>query len=562
MKRFIFLLLLSLAFPLHAMAQEAFTIEDFYTDLTLQPDSSMQVFESIAVNFTAQRHGIFRDIPTKDFKISKVSVTRADGSPWNFKTSSISGGKRIQIGDANVLITGPQTYNIKYHASNGVLFLEDHDEVYWNTTGSLWPTTIAQAAATVHLPPQLSGQNLTFRCFTGAYGSTAEDCTYSQNGDSITFAARSSLGIEEGLTIVIGFPKGLLQPPPKTFLELLAESKVVRGLWALLMLMIFAEPVYRYIKSGRDPKGRTTIIAEYEAPEGMTPAEVGTLIDERADVKDLMASIVDLAVRGYIQIKVLPKALGLLFKEDDYELIKTDTPKKGDKGLNNFEEQLMADLFGAGSAVTISGLKNKFYTHLGPLYKKLYTTMVGKEFFPQDPTTVRLVYFLKGMGLMIFGGFLMSWEIAFWGTAYAAGVLGAGILTLILSFFMPRKTLKGVLVKEKILGFKLYLETAEKDRLKFQETENTFYTFLPFAMVLGVVDNWTAAFAPILKTPPSFYVGSSGSFRADSFVSDLSHISGRLESNLKSQPSSRGGGGGMGGGFSGGGFGGGGGGSW
>jgi len=122
------------------------------------------------------------------------------------------------------------------------------------------------------------------------------------------------------------------------------------GLALILFILAAFEPVITYIRKGRDPKGRGTIIPEYEAPDHLRPAELGTLVDERADLRDLSSSIVDLAVRGYLKIKVLPKALGLLFKEDDYELIRTDKPRPMDPGLTEFEQKYMKAIFDQGTS--------------------------------------------------------------------------------------------------------------------------------------------------------------------------------------------------------------------
>jgi uncharacterized membrane protein len=137
-------------------------------------------------------------------------------------------------------------------------------------------------------------------------------------------------------------------------------------------------------------------------------------------------------------------------------------------------------------------------------------------------------------------------------------------LTLILSPFMPKKTDKGRLAYEHILGFKLYLETAERDRVKFQEKEHLFYEFLPYAMTFKIADKWSKAFAGIYKNPPDWYMGAgTGIFDPVEFSHHLSDLSSQMSRTLASTPQSSGSGGsGFSGGYSGGGFGGGGGGSW
>jgi uncharacterized membrane protein len=127
---------------------------------------------------------------------------------------------------------------------------------------------------------------------------------------------------------------------------------------------------------------------------------------------------------------------------------------------------------------------------------------------------------------------------------------------------MPQKTDNGMRAYEHILGFKLYLKTAEKDRIHFQEKEHLFYKFLPYAMTLGIAKKWSRTFGDIFKNPPNWYEGEKGDFHLPVFVSSLNSVSSQIKSTFASRPSSSGGGSGFSGGFSGGGFGGGGGGSW
>jgi uncharacterized membrane protein len=127
---------------------------------------------------------------------------------------------------------------------------------------------------------------------------------------------------------------------------------------------------------------------------------------------------------------------------------------------------------------------------------------------------------------------------------------------------MPAKTGQGVLVHEKIEGFRRYLSVAEKDRLEFhnapEKTPELFDRFLPYAIALGVEDKWAEQFKDLELPERDWYTGSPGTaFTAAALVSDLSSFTGDVSAAAAPKSS-----GSSGGGFSGGGFGGGGGGSW
>ncbi len=471
--------------------------------------------------------------------------------------------------------------------------------------------------------------NLQFKCFTGQVYSGSEDCTYEYDAETnvVTFKADQSLPAYNGLTIVVGMPPNTLERPAglqilskpadadvyineqKTcvtdcFLDYLEPGRygielkkfgyktpeihtvnLVAGGYAiesfdlkkyfwldlltfllvLLAAAVVLEPVYTFWKNGRDPEGRGSIPPQYDSPDDLSPAEMGTLVDERVHMHDLTAAIVDLCVRGYLKIKVLPDAKGWIFKSDDYELIRLDKPKPGDRGLSTFEKNFIASIFGTKKHKKISSLQNKFYKELPSLKKSLYKSLVEKGYFPKSPNKIRSNHSIKGFVMIFAGFFALMFEGAFFQTNFSLLLVINGFLSLVFSPFMPRKTRKGVLAREHILGFKDYLETAEKHRLQFQEKEHIFYEFLPYAMTLKIADKWSKAFKDIFDKPPEWYEGAGkGQFQPISFVHNLSVVQGCMNNAFSSHPSSSGSGGSGfgGGGFSGGGFGGGGGGSW
>jgi uncharacterized membrane protein len=472
-------------------------------------------------------------------------------------------------------------------------------------------------------------EGLKFICYTGAYMSSEQDCkyVYDENLNTVTFTANSLLPEYSGMTVAVWMPVGTFKKPstlevktvpanssvwlngnyacdtdctrddlvpgeynvevtkfgyttPENQKIVLAEGvsqlasfdlkiawwySLMKILLAVLGFAIAFEPIITFYRKGRDPRGRGTIVPQYEAPDELSPAEMGTLYDEKADIKDIIAAIIDLCVRGYLTIKVLPKAEGLIFKQDDYELQKTDKPKPGDKGLSKFETKLLDAIFSSAKTKKISDLKNKFYTHLPDLTSELYDGLVDKGYFPKNPNSTRGLYLVKGIVFIFISFWVIPFLIFLVGGFLPYSLAINGFLSLVFFSYMPKKTTKGVEAYEHILGFKTYIETAEKDRLKFQENENTFYKILPFAMTLNVADKWSNAFKNVFKQPPNWYQGGgTGPFHPNDFVHHLGSVSSSMSSTFRSQPSSSGhsGGGGFSGGSSGGGGGGGGGGSW
>ncbi|NWG04755.1 MAG: DUF2207 domain-containing protein [Syntrophaceae bacterium] len=564
---------LNLTSPSPAIAQY-FTINKFHSDIMINEDSSIVVKERIDVEFHQSRHGIYREIPFQyQDEFGKVittptrvfSVTDESGKSWKYQVKKEGHLVNIRIGDAKRYVKGNQTYVITYKVENVVLFFNDHDELYWNVTGNYWKAPIKEATASVSLTIKDKSKNLMVIGYEGGYGSKVE-CGYEAYDNSGKFFTKRSLNMGEGLTIVFGWDKGLVFPPSSWKKFLWAIN--LRENWIFLLpIFSFLYMANRWYRKGRDPKVRESVTVMYEPPKfdnmPLSPGEVGALVDEKLDPRDITSTIVGLAVKGYIQIEETKKE-GLIFDRSDYYLQKVKAP---DSNLNLFEMELMKSLFpGDLPGVLVSSLKNKFYTNLDFLKKTLYGELVRKKYFLTSPEQVTKSYLVSGFLIMIFGGlifgFLMSSSIAKVILAWAL----TGLPILGFARFMPVKTRAGSSAYIDILGFQEFMNRAEKDKLERMGDKNLFTKFLPYAMALGVVDNWAKAFEGIYQEPPNWYVSPTGfrTFSPSAFTHSLNAVTSNLGSAMFSAPRSSGGGGGGfgGGGFSGGGFGGGGGGSW
>lgn len=575
--RFLFAVLvfsLNLIFFTSPAFAQFFTINQFHSDVMIDEDSSVIVKETIRVEFHQSRHGIYREIPfqyrdefgrTITTPIRVLSVTDESGKSWKYRVRKAGPVIDIRIGDAKQYVRGNQTYVITYEVENVILFFDGHDELYWNVTGNYWKAPINEASATVSLITKKKSRNLMAAGYEGGYGSK-EECGFETYDNSGKFFTKRSLRMGEGLTIAFGWDKGIVSPP----------SSWKKFLWAMNLgeNWVFLLPIFsflymgnRWYRKGRDPRVRESITVMYEPPkvgnQPLTPAEVGTLIDEKLDPRDISSTIVGLAVKGYIKIEET-KREGMIFDKTDYYLKKVKTY---DSNLSPFEIELMKDLFPAEMPGTlVSDLKNKFYTNLGVLKKLLYGELIRKKCFLSSPEKVRNSYIAAGIVVLVFATLAFLFLVpSSGGKSFIAGLL-TGIPILAFAKFMPAKTRTGASAYMDILGFQEFLNRAEKDRLERMKDMNLFSKFLPYAIALNVADNWAKAFEGIYQEPPDWYVSSGGfrTFTPYAFTHSLNSVTSDLSSAMFSAPRSSGGGGGGfgGGGSSGGGFGGGGGGSW
>jgi uncharacterized membrane protein len=312
-----------------------------------------------------------------------------------------------------------------------------------------------------------------------------------------------------------------------------------------------------------------TIVVEFTPPEldgkekrRLRPAEIGVLLDERADTLDVSATIVDLAVRKHMTITE-EKEGGVfgLFKHKDYELTRL-TPDAGD--LLPYESELKDALFETGDTVKLSDLKNKFHDDLAKVKTSLYKQTVTDNFFSRNPETVRTAIRGAGIALGVLGGLAMfGLGRLFGGALLGVPLIVAGVLLLVLASAFPRRTGNGRVLYRRSLGFRRFMVESDAPREKFAENANIFHDYLPYAIVYGCVERWAKVFKDlgIDPGPPGYYIGT-GPFIAASFADSMTSFSSSISSTMASTPGGSGGSGFGGGGGSGGGGGGGGGGAW
>ncbi|MFH0929840.1 MAG: DUF2207 domain-containing protein [Candidatus Moraniibacteriota bacterium] len=567
-KLLVFIAALSFFVLSFANAQDSLSAEkitSFNGEIKINSDSTINVTENISYDFgDNQKHGIFRFIPVKykarggnfNLRVSNVKITDENGLSQNFTTSYEGDNIKFQIGDADKLVSGQKNYVISYVIRRAVNYFPDHDELYWNFTGNEWQVPVESADVKVILPENAK-ENLQYKCFEGVFGTTNE-CAASASGNSLEYKSLDPMDPGQGLTIVNGWPKGITSEP--TLWQKMLD--IVRDNWTLFAPIIVFVFMYRlWSKRGRDPKGRGTIIAQYESPDGLAPAEIGTMVDGAADNKDASSTIIDLAVGGFLKIKRTEEKGFLGTTSTEYTFMKL----KDEEPARDFEKEVMKGIFGFEKEKKLSDLKNKFFKTLSTVKNQLYESVTQKGYYTKNPNTVFgmwiAIAIVGGIFLSVFFGILQGG----WGTF--SGIV-SGMIILVFGWLMPAVTKKGAELKENILGFKDFLSVTETDRLKFhnapKKNPEMFEKFLPYAMVLGVENEWAKQFEGIYNQQPDWYEDSSGrAFNAIILSSMVSDFSSSAMTTMASQPSSAAGGGsGFSGGGGGGGFGGGGGGSW
>jgi len=306
----------------------------------------------------------------------------------------------------------------------------------------------------------------------------------------------------------------------------------------------------------------------YEPPLGISPAEAGTLVEDKIHPRDITSTLVDLAVRGYVKIEETADK-GIIFHHKDYIFHLLKPRDQWGSDLAPHERVMLENVFAGGDEIRLSSLKNRFYTAIPVIRQDIMAALKRKGMYLLDPESANGYSIMTGILIVAAFVGLQLWKFS--GFSSIPLMIGCGLISAVIWWLFARqmtaKTLKGGRTCVAILGFQEFMNRVDADRLKVMP-RNTFEKFLPYAMALGVEHHWAQAFAGIIKDPPSWYVAPGGygpgmGFNPIFFSSSMHSMASDMQQVFVSAPraSSSGsgfGGGGGGGGFSGGGFGGGG----
>ncbi len=557
-------------------ASVAWEIASFEVNITIHEDATAAITETIGADFTGEhRHGLYRDIPIHYtdragqhfvIRLRVRDVVNEQDVPWPYRLESHERYVRVRIGEADTTVTGRQTYRIRYDVARGaVRFFPNHDECYWNLTGNEWAVPIQQASARIELPETVS--DVRALAYVGVYGSTERlEPSPSPHERIVILEPSRALRPYEGVTAVIGWAKGSVHPP---------STLRVIGWWLSdnwvygIPLVVFVGMLWLWNAKGRDPHLHRSPVVQYEPPDDLCPAEAGTLWDQRVDVRDVTSSIVDLAVRGYLRIEPIETGHVKIPRVADYHLVNLKS-WIGDATLKPFEQELLKGLFKTPlTTVELSDLEQQFYSAFLDIRDDIYRGLVARGYFDSHPDTVRAHYMAwsVGVGFSFCWGLTMTagWHQGSVAAAWIASAMSTAIIFLF-GFVMPRRTLNGAQVMDRLAGFIEFLRRADADRIRRINDPSLFERGLPYAMAFGLVDRWAKAFEGLAMAAPAWYGGQWDTFSVRGFGRELNHTMSSMGQSLTATPrssSSWGGSGfGGGGGFSGGGGGGGGGGAW
>ena len=540
-------------------------IHEYRSEIAVYPDASMIVTETIVVQAAGRliQRGIYRDFPTDytdrfgnryrvGFEV--LAVTR-NGAPEPWHTERRSNGVRVYVGSRDRRIpAGRHEYTIRYRTDRQLGYFEAHDELYWNVTGNGWDLPIDAASAEIRLPASVPTSEITLEAWTGPYGSAEQSYRAGVSGGWAHIESTRRLGPREGLTIVVGWPKGHVHEPGRTErIGFMLRDNLGVLLAGLGLALVLAYLGWAWIRHGIDPP-RGVIFPHYEPPGRYSPASTRFIMRMGYDNRAFAAAILSLAVKGHLVIDLFG---------DKYSVHK----RQSDRELAPGERVLLRELFSQDERVQLdnsnhallSKAKRAHQRSLKRDYERIYFLTNSIWLLPSLASTLVL-----GLAIILLEAM----------TPLAAGLLALALLAHVLFYWLLRApTERGRRLMDKLEGFRKYLEVAEKDELNLrnppEKTPELFERYLPFALALGVEQKWAERFAGVFarlsaeqssRYQPVWFHGHFNPSRLDSFTQGVGKSLTTAISSASTPPGSSSGSGG--GGFSGGGGGGGGGGGW
>ena len=544
-------------------ADAGYIIDNYNVGVKIDEKNIYSVDENIRVDFLQPRRGIYRVIP-EEFNGREIKVSNIQ---TNVETVAKDEGNYIylRMGDPKRYITGVKDYIIKYRYNIGWDRNSSYDEVYYNLIGNDWDTLIKKVEFEIELPKKFDANKVNFT--VGPYGSTnTKGVVWSVEGNTIKGYTTVVLNPKESVTIALPLPEGYFN---------FTEEKTIFYIFKIALYLIYLVIPLVAISLLKKYKDKRSVVqtVEFYPPDNLTPTEIGYYIDGIIHSKDLTSLIFYWANEGYLKINEVKKSG--VFTKEEFEIEFLKDRLESEKDFEKYMYNALSAYKNSENKVNIKSLRNKFYKYIDKSAEILEIDLVmnKKTLYSSQSlragNTVRTsILFIAGASFGYFYYFGINQGV---GTLITV-VLGmiSALVTLGVSGKIKSRTEYGNTIYGRVLGFKRFLETAEKRKLEMllEENPSYFYNILPYTIVLGVSGIWADKFKDLVVEPPQWYGGPSigdafilGAFMG-SFNNSLSAFNDTMLSAPKAPSNFGGGQSSMGGGSSGGGAGGGGGGSW
>lgn len=425
-----------------------------------------------------------------------------------------AGSKLLYIGNPDSSLTfGSHVYKIIYTVKRPFKYGEGYDELYWNVNGNGWEFDIDTIGCVVKFPEGATVNS--FSCYTGKYGDSAKDCSgkFDAKTSSLVFTANGGMLKNEGLTIACSIPEGIITREPEWSIILLSNSGPFFMIWVAILLLIRNLVILGWRKLRAANKSKATIVPEFTVPDGVTPAMAGYIYHKGYEPSQTIASLVNLAVNKVITITADGQNSGsyliastgaevpsgkdaeqLLIEDAEIIVSGHIKPNEASEEVAYFDAQVRTYCSSRNKNSTLFAYKKSGQTWGGIFIGFSLAVSVFLMALHYKPSAMTFVYYLTGIILCV-------------------------LFHRLLNLGYTKYTQAGELLLNKILGLRMFLATADSQRMNSINKPNADFVpekMLPYAIALDCVKEWTSAFGDTIKKSLS-----TDSFAENTMVSSV-----------------------------------------
>ncbi len=458
--------------------------------LKVERDGKLSVREQVFVQArkTMTRHQPLRiragDDTDRVFTVENVEVKGKDS------TADVTG-------DEFVMRLGEGVTTVAYTVDGAVTNSGGHQEVRWQVAGG-WDVNVRLVRASF-VAPEVPSK---VECLAGRRGSQEPCSSAITDHGQVLRVVQKDLAAGDRVDLSVTLPAGTVggagdaefAGTSTSAFAFTPVSGIGLGVLAVVLLGGF---VLLWLARGRDAHALAADVGPVEllvteagrvafaSPDGVLPGEVGTVVDERVDVADVTATVVDLAVRNYLAVRRAG---------EDWLLLRRNPP---DAALTGYERAVWQALLGDADEVALSALRAR-RLDLSAAREELYAGVVRHAWFARRPDHERTRWLLAGVVLAAVGvaaTVVLALTIghALLGLAVVIGGLGLALGAR----SMPARTRRGSVLVQQVRGLLGYLRGSDASNVPAADREMVLSRSLPYAVVLGETHGWLARFADL-----------------------------------------------------------------
>lgn len=496
-----------LAFPATAHAQKSFFWDSFDVLVEVEENGDLTVTETQTLVFSGGTFTFGYATINKNQldRITNISVSEGGRSyvqdqsngPYTFNVDY--GSNVVTINWYFPPTQGRNTYVFQYTVEGAIKVDPDAYQLRWIAVPSDMLSTVSRSQVTVRVP-----EGVTISAGAASVdGVDLPDEAIAVSADfrEITVSA-SSIVPGDVFEVGIRFPLDQLDLEQPAWQSRAARADRYGLIAAVLgVLVLLGGPtlvLLLWYTRGRDPEVGLVADILSEPPSDLPPAIAGTLVDERADMRDIMSTMVDLARRGYLTMQE---------EKNNFQFTRTTKPTNN---LRTYEKEFLKGIFGTKTERDLNSLRYKFADKLPKIRNLLYDELVDGSLTVGSPETVRNRYRGLALGVSFLGflGFFVSSALAETVATAVCPVLA--LIPAIMALFytsthMPRKTHEGAEEAAKWRAFRKYLQSIDEHRDLGQSAE-LFDRYLAYAIAFGFERSWIRKFEKLENVPaPTWY---------------------------------------------------------